>query len=114
MGRPGRRRRGGIHGLVGLLSEHGEAIEADFQRYYHCRITDCSLRRFAALVKHLPPEAALWRAMGEFTLTEHLLARAAGVVLGQVEEAPAQTEAERDNVLARLRATRPEGSTIGD
>lgn len=76
---------GGIAGLCRLLSEHGEAIESDLQRYYGTDIRDIyrpgsglTWRRVRALIAHLPADSALARSMaGEdsgWTLETHLLA----------------------------------------
>lgn len=76
---------GGIFGLFRLLTENGEAIEADFQRYYRTDIRDLfrtgsglTWRRFRALVVNLPTESALGRSLaGEesgWTLETQLLA----------------------------------------
>ena len=76
---------GGIVGLCRLLSEHGEAIEADLARYYSTDIRDLfrpgsglTWRRLRALVLGLPEESALGRAIaGEdsvWTLETQLLA----------------------------------------
>lgn len=75
--------RGGIGGLVALLSEHGEAIEADLQRYYGLALGDVttgrlSWRRLRVLVAQLPPDSALARALNgpaaDWAPTEYLLA----------------------------------------
>ncbi|GHA49911.1 hypothetical protein GCM10010329_85110 [Streptomyces spiroverticillatus] len=76
---------GGIVGLFQLLSEHGEAIEADFQRYYQTDIRDAftpgtglTWRRVRALLVSLPADSALARSMGGedaiWTLETQLLA----------------------------------------
>lgn len=76
---------GGIVGLYGLLTEYGEAIEADLQRYYRVDVRDafrpCSgltFRRLRALISHLPTDSALARRIGgedaEWTLERQLLA----------------------------------------
>lgn len=79
------RRVGGIFGLVDLLEEHGEAIEADLLRYYQVDVADLfsgdlSPRRVLALIRHLPRDAATKREVaGDVTAwgeTEHLLALA--------------------------------------
>ena len=63
-----RARRGGIAGLHRLLTEHGEAIDADLTRYYHHTLADLftgdlTWRRLSALVRHLPADSALARAL---------------------------------------------------
>ncbi len=76
---------GGISGLVRLLSEYGEAIEADLQRFYGTDIrelfragSELTWRRLRALISGLPPESALARAMAgpdhAWTLETQLLA----------------------------------------
>jgi hypothetical protein len=61
-------RAGGIRSLLELITQHGEALDADLQRDYHLSIADVvagrvTLRRFASLVKGLPGDGtALWRA----------------------------------------------------
>lgn len=76
---------GGILGLCRLLNEHGEAIEADLQRYYGTDLRDLfrpgsglTWRRLRALVVNLPPDSALARTMvgpdSVWTLETQLLA----------------------------------------
>lgn len=76
---------GGIAGLGRLLSEYGEAIEADLQRYYGTDLRDVfrpgsglTWRRLRALVTGLPPDSALAQAMAGpdsvWTLETQLLA----------------------------------------
>lgn len=85
MAAPRRYAAGGIAGLCRLLSEHGEAIEADLARYYGADIRDLfrpgsglTWRRLRALVTNLPAESALGRALGGedsvWTLETQLLA----------------------------------------
>lgn len=55
---------GGIAGLLRLLREHGEAVEADLQRYYGIRLGELvtgalTFRRLGTLVRNLPIESAL-------------------------------------------------------
>ncbi len=57
-------RVGGIRSLHRLLTEHGEAIEADLRRYYQRSLTDLatgamSIRELIAYVRHMPPGSAL-------------------------------------------------------
>jgi hypothetical protein len=75
--------RGEIRRLFGLLSEHGEAIEADLARYYHLALADLftgrlSWRRLDVLLAALPLDSATVQARyGEtisWTANEHLLA----------------------------------------
>lgn len=58
-----RPRRGGILGLVGVLTSHWDACEADFQRFYRLdlrkEVESESPRRLWALVNNLPPDAAV-------------------------------------------------------
>lgn len=68
--------------LPGLLRDHGEALEADFQRYYGLDLLDIyrgtlSPRKVAALAANLPAGAATWQEMGvdaAWTAEEHMLA----------------------------------------
>lgn len=64
---------GGIVGVATLLAEHGGAIEADLQRFYGLHLGDfpspLTARRLDVLLKHLPPEAALWMSMQESAKT---------------------------------------------
>jgi hypothetical protein len=59
---------GGSAGLVAVLTERWDAIEADFARYYHLDLTDACFgpgqvgaRKVLNLVRHLPSEGALGR-----------------------------------------------------
>lgn len=76
---------GGILGLCRLLNEHGEAIEADLQRYYGTDLRDLfrpgsglTWRRLRALVVNLPSDSALARTIAGpdsvWTLETQLLA----------------------------------------
>lgn len=76
---------GGILGLCRLLSEYGEAIEADLQRYYGTDLRDLfrpdsglTWRRLRALVVNLPADSAFGRTMAgpdsAWTLETQLLA----------------------------------------
>ena len=64
------------------MREHGEAVEADFQRYYHLDLLDLwrgliTPRKAAVLVTQLPAGAQTWVACGydnAWTLTDHLTA----------------------------------------
>ena len=53
--------------LASLLAERGEALEADFARYYPQHPLEglwggsLTVRKAAVLAEHLPPEAAVWR-----------------------------------------------------
>lgn len=69
--------------LLAALETHGEAIEADFQRYYGVAVTDVfagrmTWRRFRVLLAQLPADSATTRAATDgpepWTTTEHLLA----------------------------------------
>jgi len=61
-------RVGGRIGLAALLTEHGEAIEADLQRWYGVELGDryrgrLTDRRLLVLIRHLPRDSALmWDA----------------------------------------------------
>lgn len=63
----GRAPLGGILSLVALIGEHTDAIRADLHRFHGVRLTEIGWRVTWAEVKaflaHLPPEAALWRAL---------------------------------------------------
>lgn len=85
MAEPHGRDAGGIHALAEFLTEHGEAVEADFQRYYGTDIRDLwrpasglTWRRFRALLSGLPPDSALARSLAGpdagWTLETQLLA----------------------------------------
>src|SRR5690606_16392944 len=83
--RRARRRRPGICGLLELLDEHGEAVEADLLRYYGVDILDLGHRRLTwgrlrRLLERLPRESNLVReTVGERAAwgdSEHLLAMA--------------------------------------
>lgn len=80
-----RGRRGGIRGLHRLVTEHGEAIEADLQRVFGIDLLDLyrgrlTWRRLGVLVRSLArrPDSDLYRAIGgeaaEWTLDQHLAA----------------------------------------
>ena len=64
------------------MREHGEAVEADFQRYYHLDLLDLwrgliTPRKAAVLAMQLPAGAQTWVACGydnAWTLTDHLTA----------------------------------------
>lgn len=75
---------GGILGLARLLTEHGEALEADLLRHYRVDLLDLwrgrlTWRRLNALVRGLPPDSATLRAASGdnagWGLLEHLVAR---------------------------------------
>ena len=80
---PGRH-RGGIRGLVELLTEHGEAIEADLQQFYGVALSDLTVgrltwRRLGVLVRQLPAESRVVATLnrgssGEWPMSDHLLA----------------------------------------
>jgi hypothetical protein len=58
---------GGIRGLVGLIEEHGEAIDFDLRQFCHVRLGDVvagrvTLREFGSLLRHMPADGtAQWR-----------------------------------------------------
>lgn len=61
--------RGEIVSLVWLLTEHGEALEADFQRYYGLDLLDLwrgrlSARKASVLARQLPYGAQTWISCG--------------------------------------------------
>lgn len=82
-GPPGRD-AGGIRGLVGLLTEHGGAIEADLQQFYGVTLSDLTVgrltwRRLGVLVRQLPTESRVLAIMSrgtsaEWPVSDHLLA----------------------------------------
>lgn len=65
-----------------VLREHGDALEADFERVYRIDICDLwrghlSPRKAAVLLMGLPPGSLVWQELGEdaaWTAGEHLLA----------------------------------------
>lgn len=64
-----------------MCRDHFEALEADFQRYYQIDLANAlygpqplGARRFVALIKWLPPEAAIWRATSTTWTTDNELA----------------------------------------
>lgn len=68
-----------------LVEEHAEALEADLLRHYGVDLLDwhrgrLSSRRLAVLVRHMPRDSALARAVhgeaAEWAVTDHLLAAA--------------------------------------
>ncbi len=74
---------GGIAGLVAYLREHGEAVEADLQRFYGVRLSDLTTgrltwRRLRVLLSQLPRDSSVARAelgeQAEWGLSEHLQA----------------------------------------
>lgn len=76
-----------MSGLVALLREHGEAIEADLRQHYHVRLNelfrpggDLTWRELGVLVRQLPPDSrtrlALGQSDGLWTLGDHLTALA--------------------------------------
>lgn len=83
-----RRGVGGIRGLVRLLREHGEAVEADLRQHYHVRLNslfrscrhcggnELTWRELGVLVRQLPPDARTRIAQGDtdglWGLSEHL------------------------------------------
>lgn len=83
--------RGGIGGLLDLLTENGGAVRADLLRYYGLRFDprdpDLPWDELRDLVSHLPRESATVRAqVGEqarWGETEHLLAVVIDVLQAQ-------------------------------
>lgn len=67
-----------------LLRNYGDALEADFERYYHRDLVDLyrgdlSLRKALVLAINLPPGAMTWQEMGSdnaWAVSDHLLAQA--------------------------------------
>jgi hypothetical protein len=83
LGGPQRGRPGKLRELHRLVEDHGEALEADLQRYFSTDLREVgtpalSWRRLGVLVRYLPRESATVRAlMGEaadWGTVEHLLA----------------------------------------
>lgn len=82
MARARRPRVGGISGLLGLLAEHGEAVEADLLRYYQRDLADVttgrlSWRRLRVLLRYLPEDSATAREVRGtpyWSQADHLLA----------------------------------------
>lgn len=81
---------GKLPGLVWLLREHGEAVEADFQRYYGIDLAglwrgEITPRRVMVLAKNLPYGAQTWIAAGTdnaWTPETHLLSHVAFLLEG--------------------------------
>lgn len=75
----------GIVGLLRLLREHEDAVEADLSQYHHIDYRDrwrfdeagtrrLTLRRIVVLLRHLPADSATMRALGRPGLRfEHYL-----------------------------------------
>lgn len=67
MARARRAAAGGIRGLLDLIDEVGEALDADLQHHYGLSLNDVAsgeltLRRLKGLVAHLPSDGtAMWR-----------------------------------------------------
>lgn len=72
-------------GVVELVEEHGDALEADLQRFYQIELAGLfthpptlSIRRLRVLVRHLPHDSATRRELeaddAGWSLNEHLLA----------------------------------------
>ena len=73
---------GKLRGLAWLLREHGEALEADFQRHYHLDLTglwrgEITPRRAAVLAAQLPLGSQTWISVGSdaaWTVEAHMAA----------------------------------------
>lgn len=102
---------GGILGLCRLLTEYGEAIEADLQRYYGTDLRDLfkpgsglTWRRLRALITGLPADSALGRAMvgpdSVWTLETQLLAA--------VHDRLSEANWQRGNAGAKTPSKRPQ------
>lgn len=50
-----------------MYLNYGEALEADFLRYWHIDITDVSLRRMRNLYERLPMDSETLSEIGEYT-----------------------------------------------
>jgi hypothetical protein len=110
---------GGIGSLHRLLTEHGEAIEADLRRYYTLSLTDLatgalSIRQLVAYLRHLPRGSALHTAIAghDWTTGDFLLADLYGTWAGERhpmdprEMAKARRMREKLRDLKRRRAKR--------
>lgn len=70
-------------GLAWLIREHGEALEADFERYYSIDLVDLyrghlTPRKAQTLAIRLPPGALTWQDVGTdaaWSTESHLLAQ---------------------------------------
>jgi hypothetical protein len=66
-------------GLAAIVRQHYPALEADFARYYQkdlgeeLYVRNTPARRILSLVQWLPPDAALWRSMGNSWSTDQEL-----------------------------------------
>ncbi|BCJ41677.1 hypothetical protein GCM10010168_53250 [Actinoplanes ianthinogenes] len=120
-GAPDRRgARGKLIALAGLLRDHYDAVEADFQRFYGVDLGglwrgELSLRRVSALVTNLPPESATWAAENGEALgasrADVLLADIFQAVTGQPHPLRPQPKdraavEQHESTAARLRAQR--------
>ena len=73
-----------------MLTNHGDALEADFQRVYGIDLVDLyrgnlTPRKAQVLAFNLPPGALTWQEMGSdnaWTVTDHLLADAVDALNG--------------------------------
>ena len=81
---------GKLPGLVWLLRNHGEALEADFQQYYGIDLTglwrnEVTPRRAMALARHLPFGCATWMEVGTdaaWSTETHMLAHVIDLLNG--------------------------------
>ncbi len=126
-------RRGGSLGLYRLLLEHGEAIEADLARYYGIELGavlrgTLTWRRLGVLVRQLPRDSALARALdpeeAAWSLGDHLLATVAELVsqgnwllanqgVEKSKQSPQPKRIARPGVDPDAKETRRHGSTEG-
>lgn len=106
---------GGIAGLHRLLTEHGGAVESDLSRYHGLHLADLftghlTVRRLLVLIKHLPEDSALGRAMGRWTVPEYLLSHVWQAAARSKKPHPATPKAQtyrspkRERALQRARA----------
>ncbi|RPK76611.1 hypothetical protein EES45_22900 [Streptomyces sp. ADI97-07] len=125
---------GGIAGLAHLLTEHGEAIEADLREHYGARLSDLfrrdsaglpllTLRELGVLLRQLPGTARTRLALGDrdglWGLSEQLQAaeidtlrvanwQRANSGLQEHEQSPRPEPIERPGVQGKRRITAAE------
>lgn len=81
---------GKLASLVWLLREHGEALEADFQHYYHIDLLglwrgELTPRRVSALARKLPFGCQTWLEIGSdaaWSTETHMMAHVVDVLAG--------------------------------
>lgn len=114
-----------MRGLLRLLREHADAVEADLSRFYHIDYRDrwrfddegrrlLTLRMIAVRVKHLPRDSAVGRVLKidpGWSVTDYLLADVYGVLRGRKhparpaapKKAPKAVTRERRRLVAAAR-----------